>query len=242
MSMLLTKKEEFGGWAWWWWSGGLGTGDRANTLGIQGCCGAAGPANGAVTSWRVTRPTFIRAEAPTLGTLLDLALCTSSIGCSSVSFITKGRAGEGREGSSMAEGSWRVILPQYRGHSTATWGDLGSRKAWMLRAHKHTSSSDTGHKKHDHPLSTKPSFYGVKRILSNSVRSTLCPQTSPSCCTSSLITLHHTHHSHPRQNTGHGPSIYPREAETLIQKDIPMLTAALFTTLVYLHNGILFSH
>ena len=47
---------------------------------------------------------FIRTEAPTLGTLLDLALCTSSLGCSSVSFITKGRAGQGREGGSTPEG------------------------------------------------------------------------------------------------------------------------------------------
>ena len=60
--------------------------------------------------------------------------------------------------------------------------------------------------------------------------------TLPSNLSLLLYTLpHHTaphtsHHSHPRQNAGHGPSTYPKEAETLIQKDIPMLTAALFTT------------
>lgn len=85
--------------------GGLGTGNRVNTLGIQGRCGAVGLANRAATCQRVTRPTFIRTEAPTLGTLLDLALRASSLGCSSVSFITKGRAGEGREGGSTPEGS-----------------------------------------------------------------------------------------------------------------------------------------
>ena len=134
MSRSLTKKRTgLGGGR----SGGLGTGNRVNTLGIQGRCGAAGLAHGAATRQRVTRPTFIRTEAPTLGTLLDLALCTSSLGCSSVSFITKGRAGEEREGGSTPEGWWRAILPQYSHHSAATWGDLGSRKAWVLRAQAH---------------------------------------------------------------------------------------------------------
>ena len=96
-----------GGWggAWWRWSGGLSIRNRANTLGVQGRRGAAGLANGAAKRQRGTWPTFTRTEAPTRGTFLDLALCTSSTGCSSISFITKGGAVEGRQGSSMAEGS-----------------------------------------------------------------------------------------------------------------------------------------
>lgn len=83
MSMLLTKEKRGGGGGvrggvWWLWSGGLSTGNRANTLGVQGRRGAAGLANGAAMRRRGAWPTFTRTEAPTLGTLLDLALCTSS--------------------------------------------------------------------------------------------------------------------------------------------------------------------
>lgn len=36
--------------------------------------------------WRVTHPSSMGIEAPALWTLLDLALCTSTSACSSVSF------------------------------------------------------------------------------------------------------------------------------------------------------------
>lgn len=86
---------------------------------------------------RVVHPSSMGTEDPALGTLLDLTLCTSPSGYSSVILYNNpitNEKGE-RKGSRLHGSTGMGVMSQhlYRCGSAATWVDLGSRKDRSLR-------------------------------------------------------------------------------------------------------------